>query len=282
MAPVLGWAAGPLKPAVIAHLFVYSSLFPESKTFDAYPVFDRAFGEVKQAGFDGIELMAVNLRHDDAVDKIRALSKKHGIPISGCSFGTDMWNADRHDTNVKDAMMLLDKLAELGGKTFGCTVGDAKHSKTDTELDSQASVLREIRSACSKHGITPNLHNHIFELADGMHDLKGTLARIPDFPLGPDFNWMIRAGVDPVAFIRTYARQIVYMHLRDQDASGAWTEYLGSGVTDFAAIAAALKVTGFEGRCAVEHALPAGYVPKLPLGESWKRSRQYVRTTFGW
>ena len=282
LASQMSWAAKPVKVPVVAHLFVYSLLFPESKTYDAYPAFDRAFGEVKAAGFDGIELMAVNLQHDDAVENIGMLSKKYGIAISGCSMGMNMWKAESHSKNVDDAVMVLDRLQTLGGKTFGLSVGDAKRTKTEAELDSQASVLREIRVECTKRGILPNLHNHIYELQDGMHDLKGTLSRIPDFPLGPDFNWMIRAKVDPVEFIHTYGKQIVYMHLRDQDASGAWTEYLGTGATDFKAIAAALKDAKFHGRCGVEHALPAGYVPKEPLGESWKRSREFVRATFGW
>ena len=33
-----------------------------------------------------------------------------------------------------------------------------------------------------------------------MHDLKGTLTSIPDFKLGPELNWLMRIGVEPVDF----------------------------------------------------------------------------------
>jgi hypothetical protein len=57
---------------------------------------------------------------------------------------------------------------------------------------------------------------------------------------------------------------------------------VGQGVTDFHAIAEALKSVNFRGRAAVELAFPAQYVPKYALAEDWKRSREYVRTVFGW
>jgi sugar phosphate isomerase/epimerase len=133
---------------------------------------------------------------------------------------------------------------------------------------------------CAKHGIEPNLHNHTFEVTNDMHDLKGTLARVPDIKLGPDLNWLVRGGVDPVWFIKTYGHQMVYMHIRDQDAAGKWTEAVGEGVTDFRAIARALKEINYKGKAAIELAFekpPAG-----PVRDDWKKSRRYVKKVFGW
>jgi sugar phosphate isomerase/epimerase len=143
-------------------------------------------------------------------------------------------------------------------------------------------VLKEIFAMCDAHGIVANLHNHTYEVQNGMHDLKGTLARLPDARLGPDLNWLIRGGVDPVTFIQTYGHQMVYMHLRDQYANGIWTEYLGQGSTDFPAIAAALKAVHFQGRAAVELAFPDKFVATQPLSKTWKDSRDFVHKTFGW
>ena len=93
-----------------------------------------------------------------------------------------------------------------------------------------------------------NLHNHTYEVENDMHDLKGTLARIPDVKLGPDLNWLVRAGVDPVSFIKTYGKQIVFLHLRDQKADGKWSEAMGEGNTDYVAIGKALQEVKFSGR----------------------------------
>ena len=83
------------------------------------------------------------------------------------------------------------------------------------QLDAQADLLRKIMALGKTHGVTPNLHNHTYEVVDNLHDLKGTLARIPDVKLGPDLNWLVRGGVDPVAFIRQYGKQIVFDILGD-------------------------------------------------------------------
>ena len=47
------------------------------------------------------------------------------------------------------------------------------------------------------------------KLQSAAEDVPGTLARIPDIKLGPDLNWLIRSGIDPVTFIKTYGHSIV-------------------------------------------------------------------------
>ena len=267
-------------PKVSAHLWVYASAHPPD--WDSTPDFERAFSDLQFSGFDGVELMAVNLRHPDAVEHIGGLSARYKLPITGSSFGADMWDHTKHDAIIRDAGTVIDRLSQLNGKTFGLSVGDAKHVKSDAELDQQVIVLKEIFAMCDAHGIVANLHNHTYEVVNGMHDLKGTLARLPGAKLGPDLNWLIRGGVDPVTFIQTYGRQMVYMHLRDQYANGTWTEYLGQGSTDFPTIAAALRAVHFQGRAAVELAFPDKFVPTQPLSKTWKDSRDFVRKTFGW
>lgn len=272
--------AAAFKPAISAHIWVYASAYPPN--WDAYRDMERIFSDLHQAGLDGVELMEVNLRHDDAVAHLGALSKKYSLPITGASYGAAMWDASKHNEILADVTTVVKRLGQLNGKTLGISVGDAQHPKTEAELDAQAALLKQIRKICHDSGIVANLHNHTYEVANNMHDLKGTLARIPDMPLGPDLNWLIRGGCDPVTFIKTYGRQIVYMHIRDQYADGTWTEYVGQGATDFHAIADALRSVNFHGRAGIELAFPNNYVPKNPLSDDWKRSVDYVRTTFGW
>src|ERR1035438_9428083 len=65
--PLLSQASEP-PTKVSAHIWVYASKYPPN--WDATPDLDRAFSDLKYAGFDGVELMEVNLRHDDAVEHI--------------------------------------------------------------------------------------------------------------------------------------------------------------------------------------------------------------------
>lgn len=267
---------------ICAHLWVYASKFPPD--WDATPALLTMFSDLNYAGIDGLELMESILRHDDTVERLKDLTKRYGVSVSGSSYGVgfNMWNKSQHTTIMKDIQLVIPRLAEVGGETFGISVGSKTELKSEAELDAQAVILQDIRKICDDHGIVANLHNHTYEVQNNLHDLKGTLKRIPDFKLGPDLNWLIRGGVDPVNFIETYGDQIVYLHIRDQYKNGTWTEYVGQGDTDFPAIAKALKAKNFQGKAAIELAFPQDFTPQNALKEDWKLSREYVAKTFGW
>jgi len=142
-------------------------------------------------------------------------------------------------------------------------------------------MVKKITALGKAHGVVLNLHNHTYEVENNEYDLKGTLARVPDAKLGPDLNWLVRAGENPVDFIRRYGRRIIFMHLRDQKADGTWSEAMGEGVTDFAAIGRELKEISFSGDAVIELAHEKGFQLTRPLRESWKMSREYVRKTLG-
>ena len=148
-------------------------------------------------------------------------------------------------------------------------------------MDAQAELLRGLIALCQSKGIVLNLHNHTYEVENDMHDLKGTLERIPDVKLGPDLNWLVRGGVDPVRFIETYGRQIVFLHIRDQKADGKWSEAVGEGNMDYVAIGKALKAANFSGDAVIELAHEGNFKPTRPLRESFKMSRAYVKQTLG-
>jgi len=268
---------------VNAHLWVYASKFPPN--WDCTPVLDTVFFDLSYAGIQGLELMEGQLRYDDSVERLNTLIDKYKLPVSGSSYGVgfSMWDFTQHKTILEDIKTIIPRLGKIGGKTFGISVGSKKDGlKTEADLDAQADILKKISVICEENGIEANLHNHIYEVENDMHDLKGTLARIPDFKLGPNLNWLIRAGVDPVEFITTYGKQIVYLHIRDQYKDGTWSEYVGQGDTDFKPIAAALKAQNFSGQAALELAFPNDFMPKNELKEDWKMSREFVKKTFQW
>ncbi len=277
-AQLLGGSAYSAKVPVSGHLWVYASKFPPD--WDSTPVLDQVFSDFVYAGMEGVEMMESNLRHDDAVSRIGELTSKYNMPVTGTSYNAEMWNRSKQQQIVEDVDLVVERLHQLGGTTFGISVGNAGRTKTESELDAQAEVLKKIQQICNKHQVQPNLHNHTYEVVNDLHDLKGTLQRIPDFKLGPDLNWLVRGGVDPVWFINTYGHQMVYMHIRDQHANGKWTEAVGEGVIDFPAIVKALKKTNYKGKAAIELAFDAP--PENPIKESWKKSRQYVKKVFGW
>ncbi len=266
---------------VNGHLWVYASKYPPH--WDSTPIIEQVFSDFKYAGISGIELMEVNLRHDNAVSKLNELIDRYGVLVSGTSYGgVNMWKADESASIIKDVELIVGRLEAVGGKTFGVSVGSSKHLKTKQELDVQAEVLKRCIEICNAHDVELNLHNHTYEVENNLYDLKNTIDRIPNIKLGPDINWLIRAGVSPVKFINTYGKQIVYLHLRDQFNNGKWSEYLGEGDTDFNTIAEALKAQNFNGQVAIELAFENNYKPKRSLRDDWKKSRDFVKQTFNW
>ncbi len=277
-----GTSAGK-KVVVGGHPWVYAAKQPN---YDITPVLPTIFEDMRYAGLDGIELMDTALRPADAVERIGELSRRHRLPVLGMSFGGAMWDRAQHQAILEDAELTVPRLAKLGGRTLGTSVGPIKWGqkirKTAEQLDAQAELLRKIMALCQNHGVVLNLHNHTYEVENGLHDLKGTLARIPEVKLGPDLNWLVRAEVDPAWFIHQFGNQIVFMHLRDQTKDGRWSEGLGEGDTDFAAIGRALHEVGFKGDAVIELAHEDGFQLTRPLGETWKLSRKFVKEVLGY
>jgi len=269
-----GAAAKTRRVRVGAHVWVFAAKQPNA---DPTPVAEQIFKEYAKAGIDGVELMHQMLLADGAVARIRELSRHYSLPVMGSSWSAAMWKREESVSIVAEGRTLIQRLAEVKGSTLGISVGDARRRKTEAEFDTQAGVLREVFRLCADHGIQPNLHNHVYEVRDDEHDLKGTLARVPEAKLGPDLNWLLRAKVDPVDFLRRHRKRIVFAHLRDQKRDGKWCEAMGEGDTDFAAIGRMLHKIGFAGDLAIELAHERDFEPTRAYGESVRMSREYVK-----
>jgi sugar phosphate isomerase/epimerase len=279
----LGMAARALadgrKPVVAAHPWVYAVTQPH---YDIYPLLDTIFADMSWAGIEAIEMMHETLYPGGAVERIGELSRKYKLPVIGASYGAKMYDRLQHQAILENAEMVIGRLARIGGRTLGTSVGDADRKKTSEELHAQAEMVRKIMAICDRHHVVLNLHNHIYEVRDGEYDLKGTIARVPGVKLGPDLDWLKGAGLDPADFIRRHGSRIVYAHLRDRKADGVWSEAMGEGAIDYPAIARAFRAVNFTGDVAIELAHPRDFKPTRPLRESLKISREFVRKVFGW
>ena len=263
------------KKFIGAHVWVYAASQPG---YDVSPILSQIFSDMSYAGFDGIETMEHPLRSSVYTKQIKELIEKHRIKLLGSSYGAEMWDRTRHNQIIEDADLIYTNLASVGGRTFGVSVGKPSgRIKTEEELDNQADLLKKLIGMAEKNGIVLNLHNHTYEVENNMYDLRGTLNRIPDVKLGPDLNWLLRGGVDPLKFMNEFGKQIVFLHLRDQISSGKWPESLGEGDVNFREVADVMNETGFRGDVVIELAHENGFVRTRPLKESLKMSRDYLK-----
>jgi len=267
------------KVQVGAHPWIYAAKLPD---YDITPALETIFQDVKYAHYDGLELMHHPLRQPKNIYILKDLINKYQLPVIGTSYGADMWDLAKHPFILEDAEKVLDGLSEIQGRTLGVSVGRTENIKTENQLDAQAEILMKIREMAHQRNVVVNLHNHTYEVENDLYDLKGTLKRIPDIKLGPDINWLLRAGVDPVQFILDFGDRIVFMHLRDQESAGKWSESMGEGNTDFSAIAKALRKIRFQGDLVVELAHENDFEPTRPIRESLHMSREFVKNVMGY
>jgi sugar phosphate isomerase/epimerase len=267
------------KIVVGAHVWVYASTLPG---YDVSPVLDRIFSDISYAGFDGVETMEHPLRSPVYTNQIKELIDKYKIKLIGSSYSGEMWDKDKHNQIYEDVENIFSNMAMVGGRTFGVSVGEPEgREKTENEFDNQALLLNKLISLGEKKGIVLNLHNHTAEVRNNMFDLRGTLKRIPDIKLGPDLNWLLRAGINPADFLKEFRKHIVFLHLRDQLRNGKWPESMGEGDVNFMEIAGVLDEISFAGDAIIELAHENGFIPTRPLKESLKMSRDYMRKTMG-
>jgi len=267
------------KISVGAHVWVYAATQPG---YDVSPVLGQIFSDMSYAGFDGVETMEHPLRSAVYTKQIKEFIDQYKIKLTGSSYGADMWNKEKQNQIYEDVDLIFTNMASVGGRTFGVSVGEpAGRKKTEAEFDNQAELLRKLVDLGNKKGIVLNLHNHTAEVENKMYDLRGTLKRIPDIKLGPDLNWLLRAGIDPLSFLREFKKQIVFMHLRDQKIDGKWPESLGEGDVNFKEIASVINEINFEGDAIIELAHENGFIKTRPLRESLKMSREFMRKTMG-
>ena len=267
------------KITVGAHVWVYAASQPG---YDVSPILSQIFSDVSYAGFDGVETMEHPLRSTVYTKQIKELTDQYKIKLIGSSYGADIWNKEKQNQIYEDVDLIFTNMASVGGRTFGVSVGEpAGRKKTEVEFDNQAVLLRRLISLGEKKGIVLNLHNHTAEVENKMYDLRGTLKRIPEIKLGPDLNWLLRAGINPVDFLREFRKQIVFMHLRDQQSDGKWPESMGEGNVNFKEISEVMKEINFKGDAIIELAHENGFVRTRPLKESLKMSRDFMRKTMG-
>lgn len=115
-----------------------------------------------------------------------------------------------------------------------------------TKLVAAADLLRP-------HGLFAGLHNHDAEwakLADGQRVMELIAANTPaDFMLQLDVGTCVKAGADPVAWIKANAGRIRSAHLKDwapgvEAQEKAYRVLFGEGVAPWKQIVTALEATG--------------------------------------
>lgn len=176
---------------------------------EAQQDFARAMLEVKQMGYDGVELAGL---YGHTPEEIRDVLKTVGLlPISAhVAYQEIMEDVEKTIHNyaiIGCSFIVIPYLLEE----------DRYGTKSYEEFLKNIPMIAE---ACKKEGITLLYHNHDFEYkktTEGRYVLDALYQAFPKSQLQVELDtcWTKVAGEDPVAYMKKYAGRLPLAHLKD-------------------------------------------------------------------
>lgn len=189
--------------------------------------FESVLRELSKMGWAAVQIDGL---HGNSARDIAAVMKELGLKTAGMHVGLERMKNDLD--HVLEEARLFDT------KDFIC------HSLPDglKNVEGYHSVKADLQAVAAKvqgTGFRPGYHNHDFEfhtMIDGKFALEYVLDDHAIFP-EIDTYWVLKAGQDPLSFIRQYASRMPILHLKDMTSDGKqYFAEIGTGLIDFAPI----------------------------------------------
>lgn len=209
----------------------------------------QAIDDISSLGFRGIQLRqaAVATWGERPAELKELLAQRHLTLVALSSGNLTPDNVDQH---VRNAQFHRD----AGGLYL--QVLDERPKGRDVVADDYrrlGELLTDLGKRTADLGIRLGYHNHMGALGETPDQVARILdAADPRYVhLELDTGHYQQAGGDPAEAIRRHAGRLLFLHIKDLDASNRFVE-LGRGKVDFTAVFAALDQTGFDGWGVVE------------------------------
>lgn len=196
---------------------------------------DEILGQVRQAGFCGIEIYAQIFEWARPQDLIE-LTESRSMQIAGVHIGADIYNPQAV-SYYRDILPVIAALArQVGAGTLHYS-GLMIENKPHAELEAELKAIQIAANHCADMGVEFCYHNHWWEIANACRELRyfrdRTDPKLVSFSL--DLGWVYRAGCDPIKAIDMLGERIKSVYLRDVTPEKEWCS-LGSGTINLIAI----------------------------------------------
>ena len=205
------------------------------------PTLEEKFKTIKSLGFDGVELLPVDLDHD--VEDIKRWANEAGLEIVS--------------VHAKPTEEIVKKMAALGGKAVIWASTDFCNKEEAIEVAHELDAMAEM---AEPYGIKIGYHNHSkeFYVDEGLPLLEHVANNSSKCYFQLDCGWCMNAGTYPPGFIRRYKDRIVAIHVKEN------CRVQGPGPKPKSAHA--------EG----PHESPFAHVAEMPLEERQKMLDQFT------
>ena len=164
------------------------------------PTLLEKFQTIKSLGYDGVELLPVDLDND--VEDIKKWAQETGLDIVSI--------------HAKPTEDIVKKMAALGGKAVIWAGTDFCNKEEALAL---AKELDEMAAMAEPYGIKVGYHNHSkeFFVDEGLPLMEYVLDNSSKCYMQLDCGWAMNAGTYPPSFIRKYKNRILAIHVKEND-----------------------------------------------------------------
>jgi inosose dehydratase len=252
-------------PALLPNPVGYATIsWPEEQ-------FEHALETISALGFKGVQVLGwLREKYETRIEPLR--ERLQGLKLQPVALSC--WKVelipDEPREDVKQLRSYAEFFQRLGGKYLQVTDGGkpGEHYSADT-IRKLGGQLDEMGRIAQDHALTLGYHPHTGSIGE----TEEGAARILDatdphlVKLIADVGHLTIGGMDPAKFIRTYGERLILTHFKDvrQDAAEVarvnrnalrhckhvFCE-IGSGVVDFAAVAATFRDLQHQGWVIVE------------------------------
>ena len=207
---------------------------------------ERAFADIAEAGFTGVELFDGNLLDYSAVE-FRALLKRSGLQLVAGYSGANFIFDDILPEELSRITRVADRLAELDAPHM-VVGGGAKRfdGVISTDYHKLGAALDRVKDLADNRGLTGHYHPHLSTIVEGPETVD-KIFNLTAIDFCPDTAHLAAAGGNPADLIRAHKDRISYVHLKGLQKDPFEFTPLDRGDIPTGPIIDALKEVGFDG-----------------------------------
>ncbi|HTI06038.1 MAG TPA: TIM barrel protein [Gemmatimonadales bacterium] len=239
----------------------------------------QAIDDIAALGYRGIQLrLSAVTTWGDRPAELKELLAAHRLTLVALSSGDVSLDPAQEQAQLAQHTRNAKFVRDVGGKYLQVIDNRPKgRDPAPEDFRRMGQLLTEIGKRSADLGVPLGYHNHMGALGQSPEEVTRVLdAADPKVVhLELDTGHYRQAGGDPAEAIRQHANRLLFLHIKDLDASDHFIE-LGRGRVDLPAVFSALDAINFDGWAVVE--LDESAAPK----ESGAIARRYLETHGRW
>ena len=207
---------------------------------DAAKDFAGTIRKVAEIGYAAVELAG----HGGlSVRELSGLLEDNHLQVAGSHVGLDALESD--------LPKVIEENLALGNTNIVVPHLAEERRRTADDWKTVAGIMNGLGATLQTAGMTLCYHNHDFEfkpLPDGQLGEDVLLANSDPslVKIEADTFWIMKAGLDPVAFVKKHSGRVPLMHLKDRDKADGSFAPVGTGDMPLDALVAAAGEIGTQ------------------------------------